>query len=204
MRVIEDACADPPCAFSTSGPGDAAYKQQFSSNRSRSSGTSSSSPRASAAVRINATRTAILAPARLARLALDAARPDRSRPAPVGERRLRTDEGSRRRSTACTDDASGAPCATSGTAGPLGGTMRSRYEHLGAYQRPTRPTTTSTASSQASRSGPTTRSSTSAAARAVRSTGSSTTSRPTRSSGSSSTRRSARETARRLQTHGAT
>ncbi len=48
MRVIEDACADPSLRTLDFGPGDAAYKQQFATGAD-TSGTSSSSPPASAA-----------------------------------------------------------------------------------------------------------------------------------------------------------
>ena len=72
MRVIEDACADPSLRTLDFGPGDAAYKQQFS-NRSRRERNVVVFAPSLRGRQINATRTAILAPARLARATLDAA-----------------------------------------------------------------------------------------------------------------------------------
>jgi hypothetical protein len=72
MRVIEDACADSALRILDFGPGDAAYKQQFSSESSLERNLVLFAPNLRAR-RINATRTAILGPARLARRALDAA-----------------------------------------------------------------------------------------------------------------------------------
>lgn len=71
MRVIEDACADPALHVLDFGPGDSTYKQQFS-NRSRQERNVVVFAPTLRARRINATRTAILGPARLARGALDA------------------------------------------------------------------------------------------------------------------------------------
>ena len=79
MRVIEDACADPALRVLDFGPGDSTYKQQFS-NRSRVERNVVVFAPTLRARRINATRTAILGPARLARGVLDAARlTDRAR-----------------------------------------------------------------------------------------------------------------------------
>jgi Acetyltransferase (GNAT) domain len=72
MRVIEDACADPALNTLDFGPGDAAYKQQFS-NASREERNHVVFAPSFRARRINATRTAILVPARAAKAALDAA-----------------------------------------------------------------------------------------------------------------------------------
>jgi hypothetical protein len=72
MRVIEGACADPSLRTLDFGPGDAAYKQQFS-NRSRLERNVVIFAPSLRGRRINATRTAILAPARLGRVTLDAA-----------------------------------------------------------------------------------------------------------------------------------
>ncbi|HEY4348242.1 MAG TPA: GNAT family N-acetyltransferase [Gaiellaceae bacterium] len=71
MRVIEDACADPALRILDFGPGDAGYKEQFSSESVRERNLVLFAPTFHAR-RINATRTAILGPARLARRALDA------------------------------------------------------------------------------------------------------------------------------------
>ncbi len=72
MRVIEDACADPSLRTFDFGPGDAAYKQQFSNRTRRERNVVVFAP-SFRGRQINATRTAILAPARLARATLDAA-----------------------------------------------------------------------------------------------------------------------------------
>ena len=69
MRVIEDACADPSLDVLDFGPGDASYKQQFS-NESREERNALVFAPTFRARRINLTRTAILAPARLAHVAL--------------------------------------------------------------------------------------------------------------------------------------
>ena len=71
MRVIEDACADPALRTLDFGPGDAAYKQQFSNETRVERNVVLFAPTFRGR-RINATRTAILAPAHLARRALDA------------------------------------------------------------------------------------------------------------------------------------
>ena len=72
MRVIEDACADAALHVLDFGPGDTTYKQQFTTSRA---GAEPGRLRADfRARRINATRTAILGPARVARGALDEAR----------------------------------------------------------------------------------------------------------------------------------
>src|SRR5262249_40248357 len=71
MRVIEDACADPELRVIDFGPGDAPYKEQFSSRSTveRSIVVFAPSLRGR---RINASRTAILGSALLARRVLDA------------------------------------------------------------------------------------------------------------------------------------
>ena len=87
MRVIEDACVDAALRVLDFGPGDSTYKQQFS-NRSRQERNLVIFAPTFRARRINATRTAILGPARLARGALDAARlTDRVRAGWRGRRR---------------------------------------------------------------------------------------------------------------------
>jgi hypothetical protein len=72
MRLIEDACADPGLDVLDFGPGDARYKRQFSNESRQESNIVLFAPTLRAR-RINAVRTAILGPARIARLALDAA-----------------------------------------------------------------------------------------------------------------------------------
>jgi hypothetical protein len=87
MRVIEDACRDPALRVLDFGPGDTTYKQQFS-NQSREERNVVVYAPTFRSYRINATRTAILGPARLARGALDAARlTDRVRAGWRGRRR---------------------------------------------------------------------------------------------------------------------
>jgi CelD/BcsL family acetyltransferase involved in cellulose biosynthesis len=71
-RVIEDACLDPALRVLDFGPGDAVYKRQLS-NQSRIERSVVLFAPNLRGRRINVTRTAILAPARLARSALDAA-----------------------------------------------------------------------------------------------------------------------------------
>jgi hypothetical protein len=88
MRVIEDACRDPDLRVLDFGPGDSAYKQQFSNESHEERNLVLFAPTFRAR-RINGARTAILAPARLAREALDAARlTDRVRSGWRGRRRL--------------------------------------------------------------------------------------------------------------------
>jgi CelD/BcsL family acetyltransferase involved in cellulose biosynthesis len=70
MRVIEDACLDPTLRVLDYGPGDAGYKQQFSNESVLERNLVLFAPTFRAR-RINATRTAILGPARVARVALD-------------------------------------------------------------------------------------------------------------------------------------
>jgi len=72
MRVIADACDEPTVELFDFGPGDAPYKQQFA-NTSRVERNAVIFAPSFRARRINATRTAILLPARAARAALDAA-----------------------------------------------------------------------------------------------------------------------------------
>jgi hypothetical protein len=72
MRAIEDACGDPSLDVLDFGPGDAAYKQQFS-NESREERNAVVFAPTLRGRRINAMRAAILGPARLARAGLDAA-----------------------------------------------------------------------------------------------------------------------------------
>jgi len=73
MRVIEDACADPLLEVVDFGPGDAVYKQQFSSEsfEERNQVVFAATLRGR---RVNATRAAILGSARGARRALDTLR----------------------------------------------------------------------------------------------------------------------------------
>jgi CelD/BcsL family acetyltransferase involved in cellulose biosynthesis len=71
MRVIEEACADPEVGVLDYGPGDAAYKEQFS-NESREERNAVVFAPTFRGRRINAARTVVLAPARAARSALDA------------------------------------------------------------------------------------------------------------------------------------
>lgn len=73
MRVIEDACADPALHVLDFGPGDAAYKQQFSNESWQERNLVIFAPTFRAR-RINLTRTLILAPVRVARRILDATR----------------------------------------------------------------------------------------------------------------------------------
>ncbi len=72
MRVIEDACADPAIRVLDFGPGDAAYKQQFSSESRQERNLVVFAPTVRG-LRINASRTAIFGAARLVRRVLDAA-----------------------------------------------------------------------------------------------------------------------------------
>ena len=71
MRVIEDACADPALDVLDFGPGDAAYKEQYANETRVERNVVIFAPTFRAR-RINATRTAILGPARLAKAGLDA------------------------------------------------------------------------------------------------------------------------------------
>jgi len=71
MRAIEDACADPAIRVLDFGPGDAAYKQQFSSDGYEERNAVVFAP-SFRGLRVNASRTAILASARVARRVLDA------------------------------------------------------------------------------------------------------------------------------------
>jgi hypothetical protein len=71
MRVVEDACADPTLRVLDFGPGDAAYKQQFSNESWEEQNLVIFAPTLRAR-RINLTRTLILAPVRVARKVLDA------------------------------------------------------------------------------------------------------------------------------------
>jgi hypothetical protein len=73
MRVVEDACADPSLAVLDFGPGDAAYKQQFSDESVLERDQLIHAPTFRGR-RIAAARGAILGSAQLARRALDAAR----------------------------------------------------------------------------------------------------------------------------------
>jgi CelD/BcsL family acetyltransferase involved in cellulose biosynthesis len=73
MSVIEDAIADPALRILDFGPGDAAYKQQFSSDSRLERNAVVYAP-TFRAVRINAVRASILGSARLVRTTLDAAR----------------------------------------------------------------------------------------------------------------------------------
>jgi hypothetical protein len=87
MRVIEDACRDEALRVLDFGPGDTTYKQQFSNGSREERNVVVYAP-TFRSYRINATRTAILGPARLARGALDAARlTDRVRAGWRGKRR---------------------------------------------------------------------------------------------------------------------
>jgi CelD/BcsL family acetyltransferase involved in cellulose biosynthesis len=70
MRVIDDACLDPALRVLDFGPGDAPYKQQFSSESALERNLMLFAPTLRAR-RINATRTAILGPARVVRSVLD-------------------------------------------------------------------------------------------------------------------------------------
>ena len=70
MRVIEDAIDDPALRVLDFGPGDAAYKQQFSSQSREERNTIVFAPTLRGR-RLNASRTLILAPARGVRRVLD-------------------------------------------------------------------------------------------------------------------------------------
>jgi hypothetical protein len=70
MRVIEDAIADPDLRVLDFGPGDAAYKQQFSNESRQEQNVVIFAPTLRGR-RLNATRTLVLAPARGARRLLD-------------------------------------------------------------------------------------------------------------------------------------
>jgi hypothetical protein len=70
MRVIDDAIADPDLHVLDFGPGDAAYKQQFSSESRQERNVVVFAPTLRGR-RLNATRTLVLAPARGARRLLD-------------------------------------------------------------------------------------------------------------------------------------
>jgi CelD/BcsL family acetyltransferase involved in cellulose biosynthesis len=70
MRVIEDAIADPDLRVLDFGPGDAAYKEQFSSESCEERNTIIFAPTLRGR-RLNATRTLVLAPARGVRRVLD-------------------------------------------------------------------------------------------------------------------------------------
>jgi CelD/BcsL family acetyltransferase involved in cellulose biosynthesis len=72
MRVIEDACADPTLHVLDFGPGEAAYKQQFSSESWEERNLAIFAPTFRAR-RINATRSAVLGAVRLVRVVLDSA-----------------------------------------------------------------------------------------------------------------------------------
>jgi CelD/BcsL family acetyltransferase involved in cellulose biosynthesis len=75
MSVIEDAIADPSLRILDFGPGDAAYKQQFSNdNDSRQERNLLVFAPTFRAIRINAVRGVILGSARLVRRMLDAAK----------------------------------------------------------------------------------------------------------------------------------
>jgi CelD/BcsL family acetyltransferase involved in cellulose biosynthesis len=71
MHVIEDACADPELRILDFGPGDAPYKRHLT-NDARVERSAVVFARRLRALRINASRTAILGPALLAHRALDA------------------------------------------------------------------------------------------------------------------------------------
>lgn len=73
MRVIEDAIADPALAFLDFGPGDAAYKQQFSSESWDERDLTVFAP-SFRGIRVNLVRNAVLASSSAARRALDAAK----------------------------------------------------------------------------------------------------------------------------------
>jgi CelD/BcsL family acetyltransferase involved in cellulose biosynthesis len=73
MRVVEDAIADPTLRVLDFGPGDAAYKQQFSSESHLERNVVVFAP-SFRGLRINAARTAILGSGRAARRVLDAAK----------------------------------------------------------------------------------------------------------------------------------
>jgi hypothetical protein len=73
MRVIADAIADPALRVLDFGPGDAAYKQQFSNENWQERNALVYAPTLRG-LRINASRTAIFGAARVARQALDATR----------------------------------------------------------------------------------------------------------------------------------
>jgi GNAT acetyltransferase-like protein len=73
MRAIEDACTDPSLRVLDFGPGDAAYKQQFSNETWQERNLVIFAP-TFRGLRINAIRTAILGPTQLARRALDRTR----------------------------------------------------------------------------------------------------------------------------------
>jgi CelD/BcsL family acetyltransferase involved in cellulose biosynthesis len=70
MRVIENACDDPALRVLDFGPGRSAYKRHFSSEGYEERNLTVFAP-TSRARRINATRTAVLGPAWIARKALD-------------------------------------------------------------------------------------------------------------------------------------
>ena len=71
MRVVEDACADPALRVLDYGPGDAAYKQQFSNEQWQERNLVVFAP-SFRGRRINLTRTGIVAPVRIVRRVLDA------------------------------------------------------------------------------------------------------------------------------------
>jgi hypothetical protein len=73
MRVVEDAIADPALRVLDFGPGDAAYKQQFSSESFEERNLLVFAPTLRG-LRINAVRTGVLASSRLGRRVLDAGR----------------------------------------------------------------------------------------------------------------------------------
>jgi CelD/BcsL family acetyltransferase involved in cellulose biosynthesis len=73
MRVIEDACADPSLELLDFGPGDAPYKQQFSSEAELERNLVVYAPTLRGR-RLNALRSLILGSARLLRRSLDAAK----------------------------------------------------------------------------------------------------------------------------------
>ena len=73
MRVIEDAIADPALEVVDFGPGDAAYKQQFSDESHLEREVVVFAP-TWRGLRANAVRAPVLGAARLARRALDASR----------------------------------------------------------------------------------------------------------------------------------
>ena len=127
------------CGVLDFGPGDAAYKQQFSQREPAGARTSSSSRRPSAGGGINAIRTPILAPARARPPRARRDRAHRPRPKARWRRRLRALRSPDRRLSTPANSGGSTPKIVRNAVrdlrygAPLGGTIRTRYAHLGAH-----------------------------------------------------------------------
>ena len=146
MRVVEDACADPALRVLDFGPGDAAYKQQFSNEQWQERNLVVFAP-SFRGRRINLTRTGIVAPVRSS--AACSTRPaDRPRTGALARSapaRLTASYGSPADATVGGHSPVNVPKAVRRApkivrnfvrdmryGRPLGGTVKTRYAHLGA------------------------------------------------------------------------